>query len=124
MLYGNDVGKDARRMTMGIFSSLFKKEENPEEDLLSVFPQEIYRSGELSLIDVISPAALEINPSFIRLGEKFARTIFVFSYPRYLHTNWFSPIINLDIVFDISIFVHPVDTPHMLPQLPKHVAPL
>jgi len=107
---------------MGLFSTLFKKEEKLEEDILSVFPQEIYRSGELSLIDVISPAALEINPSFIRLGEKFARTIFVFSYPRYLHTNWFSPIINLDIVFDISIFVHPVDTADMLRQLRKQVA--
>ncbi|OHA00710.1 MAG: conjugal transfer protein TraC [Candidatus Sungbacteria bacterium RIFCSPHIGHO2_02_FULL_49_12] len=90
--------------------------------MLAVFPEEIYRTGELSLRDIISPSALEVTPSFLRLGEKLARTLFAFSYPRYLHTNWFTPIINLDKVFDISMFVHPVDTAIILNQLRKKVA--
>lgn len=97
-----------------------KKEETPE--VFSVFPAEIYQSGVTTLRDIIAPAALEISPSFLRLGEKFVRTLFVFSYPRYLHTNWFSPIINLDKVFDISLFIHPVDTSIILGQLRKQVA--
>ena len=36
--------------------------------------------------------------------------------------NWFSPIINLDKVFDISIFIHPIDTSLMLRQFQKKVA--
>lgn len=98
------------------------KKKNTEPEILDVFPEEIYRSGELSLRDVISPAALEVTPSFLRLGEKYSRTLFAFSYPRYLHTNWFTPIINLDKVFDISMFIHPVDTAIVLNQLRKKVA--
>ncbi|MBI3442566.1 MAG: DUF87 domain-containing protein [Candidatus Sungbacteria bacterium] len=100
---------------------LTTKTEKPD-DILAVFPQEIYRSGELALRDVLSPSALQINPSSVRLGAKFARTMFVFSYPRYLHTNWFSPIINLDRVFDIAMYVHPVDTAQILRTLRRKVA--
>ena len=101
----------------------FLKRAKPETpEIAPVFPQQIYESGVATLRDIIAPSALEINPSFLRLGEKFVRTLFVFSYPRYLNTNWFSPIINLDKVFDIAFFVHPVDTAIVLSQLRKQVA--
>ena len=47
---------------------------------------------------------------------------FIISYPRFLSDNWFSPIINLDKVFDVSIFIHPVDTSLALRQFQKKVA--
>ncbi len=100
--------------------NIFKKQK--EEEIFAVFPEEIYRAGELALKDVLSPSALEVNPTFVRLGAKLARTIFVFSYPRYLHTSWFSPIINLDKIFDVSMYVHPVDTASMLRTLRRKVA--
>ena len=100
----------------------FGKKEAPAKEIFPVFPEEIYRAAEVTLKDIVAPAALEINPSFLRLGEKVARTLFVFSYPRFLHTNWFSPIINLDKVFDITIFIHPVDTAIILRELRKQVA--
>jgi len=86
------------------------------------FPEEIYTTGLLELKDVIAPSALEINANYVRLGEKIARTFFIMSYPRFLAANWFSPIINLDKVFDISIFVHPIDTAGVMRQLQKKVA--
>lgn len=104
---------------MAIFG---KKSKTKEEEIISVFPEEIYRSGELALQDVLAPAALEINPTYVRLGTKLARTLFVFSYPRYLNTNWFSPIINLDRIFDIAMFIHPVDTGEILRTLRRKVA--
>lgn len=100
----------------------FLGKEKKNEEILAVFPEEVYRTGELALKDVLSPSALEVSPAFVRLGAKFARTIFVFSYPRYLHTSWFAPIINLDKIFDISLFVHPVDTASMLRTLRRKVA--
>ncbi len=103
------------------FLGIGKKEEK-ELEILPVFPEEVYEAGILELQDVIAPSALEINSSHIKLGEKVARTLFVFSYPRFLAVNWFSPVINLDKVFDISIFVHPVDTASTLRQLQKKVA--
>lgn len=103
--------------------ALFRKKKNKSnEDILAVFPGEIYRTGELALKDILAPAAFEINPTFVRLGAKLARTIFVFSYPRYLHTNWFSSVINLDKIFDIAMFIHPVDTSFMLRNLRRKVA--
>ncbi len=89
---------------------------------LAILPEEIYESANLELEDVIAPSALKIEPKSINLGEKIARTFFIISYPRFLTDNWFSPIINLDKVFDISIFVHPIDTSLMLRQFQKKVA--
>ena len=89
---------------------------------LAVLPEEIYESANLELQDVIAPSALKIESKSINLGEKIARTFFIISYPRFLTDNWFSPIINLDKVFDISIFIHPIDTSLMLRQFQKKVA--
>ena len=72
--------------------------------------------------DIIAPSALKIGPKSLDLGDKIARTFFIISYPRYLTDNWFSPIINLDKVFDVSIFVHPIDTSLALRQFQKKVA--
>jgi len=105
---------------MAIFG-LGKKQKSSQE-ILPVFPEEIYRAAEVTLKDIVAPSALEIDPNFLRLGERVARTLFVFSYPRFLHTNWFSTVINLDKIFDISIFVHPVDTSIILRELRKQVA--
>ena len=102
--------------------ALFGKKIKKEEEVFAVFPEEIYRTGQLALKDVLSPSALEVNPTYVRLGAKLARTIFFFSYPRYLNTNWFSPIINLDKIFDVAMFIHPVDTAAMLRTLRRKVA--
>lgn len=105
---------------MSIFSKLLgKKEESP---IVSLMPQEIYEAGILELKDVIAPSALKISPKEINLGEKVARTFFVISYPRFLTDSWFAPIINLDKIFNISIFIHPVDTAKILRHFQKKVA--
>ncbi len=97
-----------------------KKEDSP--GILPVLPREIYQSGVLDLQDVIAPHALKVNSRELDLGEKIARTFFVISYPRFLTTGWFAPIINMDKVLDISIFVHPMDTNEMLRKFQKKVA--
>ena len=109
---------------MALFSNIFGKKQDGEEaeNILPVFPQDIYASGLLQLEDAIAPAALKINPSSFQLGEKFTRTLYVYAYPRFLATSWFSPIINLDKVFDIAVYVHPVDTSIILRDLRKKVA--
>jgi len=104
--------------------NLFGKKENKEneEQIMPVFPEQIYSTGVLELKDIIAPSALQINSNYVKLGNKIAKTFFVFSYPRFLSSNWFSPIINMDKVFDISIFIHPIDTSSVLKQLQKKVA--
>lgn len=108
---------------MGLFS--FKKVtpvEHADVDFGSVLPQDVYNAGALELKDVLAPSALQFTPRELNLGEKVARTFFVISYPRFLSDNWFSPIINLERVFDISIFIHPVDTTSILKKMQKKVA--
>ena len=100
----------------------FKKNESESPQILPVLPDEIYRSGLLDLQDVIAPHALKVNSREIDLGEKIARTFFVISYPRFLTTGWFAPIINMDKVIDVSIFIHPMDTNEMLRKFQKKVA--
>ena len=106
---------------MSFLSNLFgKKEKAP--DIASLLPSEIYEAGLLELKDVIAPSALKVTPREVSLGDKIARTFFVISYPRFLTGGWFSPIVNLDKVFDISIFIHPIDTATVLRQFQKKVA--
>jgi len=83
-----------------------------------------YRRGALSIRDLISPAAIEVSPDFLRLGAKFVRTIFVINYPRYISVGWFAPIINLNSTFDISMFFYPVESAVVLDQLKKKVGNL
>src|SRR3989344_3794320 len=102
--------------------NLFKKIEEKKERIIPVLPEEIYKEARLELQDIIAPSALEINSSNVKLGEKICRTIFVFSYPRFVSTGWLSPIINLDKIFDISIFAHPLSTGDILKKLQRKVA--
>lgn len=90
--------------------------------VMPVLPSEIYETATMEFRDIIAPSALEISPKSLNLGNKIAKTFFVISYPRYLTDNWFSPIINLDKVFDISIFIHPIETTQALRDFEKKVA--
>lgn len=112
---------------MSIFDTLLGKKKmgkvrEANASVLAVLPEQIYESANLELQDIVAPSALKIEPKSINLGEKIARTFFIISYPRFLTDNWFSPIINLDKVFDVAIFIHPIDTSLVLRQFQKKVA--
>ena len=75
-----------------------------------------------SLQDLLAPAAMQISPDHLQIGEKFSRTIFVAAYPRFLSVGWFAPIINLDKTFDVSLFIQPSETGPVLRKLTKKTA--
>jgi conjugal transfer ATP-binding protein TraC len=106
---------------MGLLD-FFKSKPKEAQKITSILPREIFESAALELRDIIAPSALKVTPRDINLGDKIVRTLFVISYPRYLSDNWFSPIINLDTIFDVSIYIHPVDTARILKQFQKKVA--
>jgi len=97
-----------------------KKKDEPA--ITPVLPKDIYAQGTLDLADTIAPAALKVGAREIELGQKFARSFYTISYPRFLADSWFTPIINLDKVLDISIFIHPIETGMVLRQFQKKVA--
>lgn len=77
-----------------------------------------------TLPEALAPAALSVSSNHIQIGPKFARTIFLATFPRYLNTSWFSPIINLDRALDVAMFVHPKSTADVLRQLRDQLARL
>ena len=83
-----------------------------------------FLKGITTLRDVIAPSSLEIQATYFRLGTKYARTIYIYGYPRQIYTGWLSPIINLDEVVDVSMFVYPVESQVVLNNLRKKVGQL
>lgn len=107
---------------MALLDFLNKKDSSATTPVAPILPEQIYKEGVLELQDVIAPSALKITPREINLGDKIARTFFVMSYPRILTDSWFAPVINLDRVLDISVFIHPLDSADILKRFQKKVA--
>lgn len=82
---------------------------------------ERYKQGLATERDLIAPAAMAINPNFLQINNFYAKTIYVYSYPRYLNTNWLSSIINYDMTLDISIFIYPMETREVMQNLRKRI---
>lgn len=93
-----------------------------EEKVRILEAQKEYLEGIATLRDLISPEAMRVSSRYIQVGDYFARTLFVYTYPRFLHTDWFSPVINLDTVFDVGMFVYPQDSSVVLKNLTKRSA--
>lgn len=95
------------------------REANSASGRLSV--QENIKQGASSVEDIIAPAAYEVTPNFLRIGGLFTKTLFVFTYPRYIETNWLSPIINYDITLDMGMYIHPLESKDVMGDLKKEV---
>jgi type IV secretory pathway VirB4 component len=84
-------------------------------------PEKIFEAEAITALDIIAPAGIEVTPNHLKFGERLGRSFFIFSFPRYISTGWMSPVINLEIPLDISMFVHPINTGDVLKQLRKKV---
>ncbi len=104
----------------------FKGREAPQtnETLVTLEEERVYREGTVALRDLIAPSAFNVESNFLQLGSIFLRTIFVVSYPRYISIGWSSPILNLNLTMDVSMFFYPVDASIILKQLKKKVGAL
>jgi type IV secretory pathway VirB4 component len=95
-----------------------------EEQKVALEEERIYRKGVASIKDLVAPASMIVEPSFVRLGDVFCRTLFVVTYPRYVTVGWASPIINLSAQLDIAMFFYPIKADIILKQLKKKVGVL
>lgn len=80
--------------------------------------------GVTALRDFIAPSSIEFESGSFKIGTRYARTLYVYGYPRQLYTGWLSPIINLDEVIDISMFIYPVESQVVMENLRKKVGNL
>lgn len=86
--------------------------------------EQAFLKGVSTLRDLIAPSSIEIHSSYFRLGTKYGRTLYVYGYPREIYTGWLSPIINIDEVLDVSMYIYPVESQVVLNNLRKKVTQL
>lgn len=109
-------------------SALFKKKQPAAPaNLQAAETQEVqaaFSKGVTALRDFIAPASIVFNSSHFQIGTRYARTYYVYGYPRELYTGWLSGMINLDEIIDLSLVIQPVDSQTVLNNLRKKVSQL
>ena len=86
--------------------------------------QAAFQKGITALRDFIAPSSLEFSSTYFQLGTRYARTYYVYGYPRQIYTGWLSSLVNLDEVIDISMYIYPVESQVVLENLRKKVTQL
>ena len=84
--------------------------------------EKIYQQGLASIKDLIAPSSFEVLYDRIQISGVHARSFFVYAYPRYLDTNWLSPVVNFDATFDVAQFIYPISSEEIMKILRKKVA--
>lgn len=100
-----------------IARTLSPEELKAAEERATLEEERSFRRGTVSVRDLIAPAAFEVQPTFLVVGDRFCRTLFVTTYPRYVGIGWGAPIINFKGTIDIGMFVYPVKSEVILKQL-------
>ncbi|KXK09688.1 MAG: hypothetical protein UZ22_OP11002001016 [Microgenomates bacterium OLB23] len=82
---------------------------HPAADVLS--------KGMVTVKDLVAPSFVEVDFNHIKIDEKYYRTLFVVSYPRYVSANWLAPLISFDHPVYLSMFIYPTESVHVLKDL-------
>src|ERR1700688_1486550 len=72
--------------------------------------QAAFQKGITALRDFIAPSSLEFSSTHFQLGTRYARTYYVYGYPRQVYTGWLSSMVNLDEIIDMSMYIYPVES--------------
>jgi len=86
--------------------------------------QSAFQKGITALRDFIAPSSIELYSNYFQLGTRFARTFYIYGYPRQVFTGWLSNMVNLDEVIDMSMYIYPVESQVVLENLRKKVTQL
>lgn len=119
-----DIGKSAEIAEAGVKDALAfdPKKISPEERKAIQDAEKMFNEGLDSIKDLIAPSSMEIAYDHVRIEGQYSQTFFVHSYPRYIDTNWLSPLVNFDVTMDISQFIYPIDSSKIMRKLKTKVA--
>lgn len=81
-----------------------------------------FPNPNLSVQDILAPRRVEVDFDYIKIGNKYLRTLFVAGYPRFVSPAWLDPIINFDQSLDISFFIYPIEGKTVLDDLRRKIA--
>lgn len=102
---------------MKLFSKKPVAPEVAAQEAAALAAQQALNQGTTTIRDVIAPAALNVDFNYLQIGNHYLRSFFVYSYPRYLYTDWLTPVINADFSINTSMFIYPVDSKDILKKL-------
>jgi conjugal transfer ATP-binding protein TraC len=86
--------------------------------------QAAFQKGVTALRDFIAPSSIEFSGTHFQLGTRYARSYYVYGYPRQIYTGWLSGLVNVDEVLDLSMYIYPVESQVVLENLRKKVTQL
>src|SRR5574337_1169803 len=84
----------------------------------------LYNFGEQDQVDLISYSGLEESSTFLQIGDKFVRTLFISGYPYTASTGWLKMLVNFNHNIDISYHIEQVDPLAALPKLNRKITEL
>lgn len=99
-----------------------KKPRNSHKESLKKSLQ--FNFGEQDQVDLISYSGLSEESSYLQMGEKFVRTLFISGYPYVASTGWLNMLINFNHNADISYHIEQVDPLLALPKLNRKITEL
>ena len=96
------------------------------EDVIKIDNQkpQSYEENLRKILDLIAPASFVVNSDCLQIEGLFIKTLFVYSYSRFLESNWLYQLINYDIACDIAMFIYPRPSEQVMGQLRRKVTQL
>lgn len=77
--------------------------------------------GEQDPMDIISYAGMEEQKDYLRIGDRFVRTIFISGYPYEAEQGWLDRLINFHHNADISFHIEHADETTALEKLQRKI---
>lgn len=104
------------------FKNLKRKRKQSKKELLKKSFD--YNFGEQDQVDIISYSGLEENTTYLQVGDKFVRTLFISGYPYVASTGWLNMLINFNHDIDISYHIEQINPLLALPKLKRKITEL
>ena len=108
------VDKELEKLSVNTKAQVSPKE-NIARDKQLIEAEKVFREGVVSVRDIIAPAALKVDPHYLRLNNLYVRTLFVMTYPRYVTIGWFAPIPTVLPFIEAIFLIQSGTTPKTVP---------
>lgn len=80
-----------------------------------------FSNGITSIRDIIAPSSIYVDFNYVKIGNRFYRSLFVSGYPRYVGANWLNPIVTFEQPVEIAMFYYPVGAKGVLDDLRRKI---
>jgi len=83
-----------------------------------------YNFAEQDQVDLLSYSGLEECPTYLQIGDKFVRTLFISGFPYVASTGWLNMLTNFNHNLDISYHIEQIDPITAIPKLNRKITEL